>query len=347
MPHVRLAMITRNEAATLPALAKAVDGLIDSWIIVDNGPSTDGTPRVARDVFGHLPGTVHQSALPQFDFAAARNELLDLASEPGVYLMLLDPDSPPVGRFNPSELTEPVYTCVVRDRYDCEWHMPFLVNSDLGARYVGRAHEYLDTGETPLTLLPGIHIHRKGAGATRARHEWYLEVLADDPTPRAAFYIANTLRDLGRTQEAVEAYVRRAGMTGNAQETFWSIYQVGCLLEPTDPATARRVYLDAFGYRPSRAEPLHHLARLANNTGEHHTALAYAEKALTLPPSSDELFVERWIERWGTRFQWAVAHWWAGDRDQAYETFDRLIAEGQMNSQHQALARRNLALQEA
>jgi tetratricopeptide (TPR) repeat protein len=350
LAHVRLAIITRNEAKTLPALAGSVKGLVDSWCIVDNGPSTDGTEQVARRAFADLPGEFHHSGLAEFDFSSARNEMLELARAqgiPGDYLLLLDPDSPPVGSFDCSDLVEPVYSAAVFDPHRCEWAMPVLLRADVSAAYVGKAHEYLGW-EGTATLLADLRIERKGAGCDRARAKWIIDVLSEDAdvNSRSAFYLANTLRDEGRSREAIEWYVKRAAMGGGDQETFWAIYQAGQLLEREgDSATAARVYLDAYGYRPARAEPLHALAILLNGAGEHRAANAFAEKGLTLAPTTDDLFVERWIEQWGLAFEHAAARWWLGEKAAAYATWERLVASGEMTSQYNELALRNLALQ--
>lgn len=327
--HVRLCMIVRNEAETLPALAESVAGIIDSWCIVDNG-STDDTERVAKECFGHLPGQFLTSQLPEFDFGSARNEMLDLAREPGVYLLLMDADTPLVGTIDKDALTEPMYfapvVCAGR-----EWQMPLLVRSDVECLYVGRAHEYLEFGDTTFGTLTTCAANRVSVGANEDRLRWYIEVLTEDfeerNDARAAFYLGNTYADLHEDDKAIEWYAKRAAMGGSAEEVFLAIYRCAELDERRgDLRKAMRVFFEAAAYRPDRPEPWFRLAKLANYFGEHQCALGFAERGLCLPKSTDILVVERWVENWGLYLEAAVASWHLGNKADASEAFEKILA---------------------
>lgn len=343
-------MIVRNEAETLPRLAESLEGSIDSWLIVDNGPSTDDTERVAKECFGHLPGQFRQSELPVFDFAAARNEAIALAEEPGVYLLMMDADSPLHGKIDGSTLTEDVYLLSVTEGA-CEWRIPILWKSDIGARYVGKAHEYLRVpDDAGYEHYKGAVILRYGHGANRERMLWYIDVLSEDADePRNAFYLANTYRDLYyETREpqwrdkAIDAYVHRAEVEQHSEETFMAIYRLGELYEDTDPQKALLVYLEAAGFRPTRAEPWFKLAKCCNALGEYRSALAFAQKGMGLPPTDDWIFVERWIEKWGLRFEAAVAMSNLGRKQEALAEFRELEKRTDLTPLYRPLLTHNL-----
>lgn len=347
--HVRLCLIVRNEAETLPALAQSVDGVIDSWCIVDNG-STDDTERVAKECFGHLPGQFLTSQLPEFDFGSARNEMLELAREPGVYLLLMDADTPLIGTIDKSTLTKPMYfarvVCAGR-----EWQMPLLVRSDVECRYVGRAHEYLEFGDTPFETLETVATNRVSVGANNERLRWYIDVLTEDyeqnNDARAAFYLGNTYADLHEDDQAIEWYAKRAAMGGSAEEVFLAIYRCAEIDERRgDLRKAMRVFFEAAAYRPDRPEPWFRLAKLANYFGEHRSALGFAERGLCLPKSTDILVVERWVENWGLYLEAAIAGWHVGDKEAAYEAFEKIIARNDVPDDMKAVARHNLALRD-
>lgn len=348
-------MITRNEAKNLPRLAESVLPIIDSWCIVDNG-STDDTEDVVLQLFGHLPGSFHHSKLDEFCFDTARNEMLDLASEPGVYLLLMDPDDPLVGTIDKDALTAPAYF-IPTVCGGSEWKMPVLVQSDLGARYVGRVHEYLKLppGTEP-AFLDTCAIARTGFGADLDRMLWYVDVLAEDAKadPRAAFFLANTYRDLLTVQgdehwrqKAIDAYVARAKMPSDQEEeTYLTILRCADLYEDIDPQRAYAVFMEAAGFRPMRPEAWGRLAKIANALDEHHAAMAFAEKGLNLPKTTDWLFVERWWENWGLRFEAAVAGWWLGEKDAAYGVFEALLTRKDLSAAHRQLAEHNLSLRD-
>ena len=319
MAHVRLVMLARNEAEHLPAMADACRGLIDSWCVVVDRRTTDGTFALAPKVFDYAPGEAHWSDLTAdtFDFAAARNEAMSLASEPGVYQLWLDPDTPPVGTL-PSDLTAPVYIADVRDENGWAWQFPILVRSDVAVRWHLPAHEFLEISAPFGTWqrLDDVYLQRSGFGADDARIEWSIkklreEIAAEAPfAPRAMFYIGQMLASTDRNEEALEAFIRRVGMSSNEEEQFFSFIRIGELLvQPTmlDLARASRAFLDAYGMRPGRSEPLFYLSHIANAAGNHEMALVFANQGLLNPPTSDVQFVMRWIEEWGLRLQWAIA----------------------------------------
>lgn len=345
-------MIVRDEAETIPKLAASLAGQIDSWCVVDNGPSTDDTEDVCRHSFAGVPGEFYHSALPEFDFGSARCEALEIAERDapdGAYLLLMDADSPLVGEI-PKELLgdADIYFCTVRAA-GCEWQMALLVRAGAGIRYRGRAHEYMDPRGYRLGHLEDVSIARVSVGAARERLEWYVKVLSEDleetGEPRWAFYLGNTLRELGRYDEAVDAFTQRANMDGWDEERFVSMLNVGQIFDNEGRhQEAIRTYLQAAWFRPQRAEPWFYLARLSNVLGEHRNALAYAEHGLSIPPTTDSLMVERWIERWGLYFEAAVAAWPLGQRQESHDAFTRLLERDDLRPEHREACERNAAL---
>ena len=84
MPLISLAMIVKNEEATLAHCLKSAKPLVDEMVIVDTG-STDKTIDIARE-FG---AQVHHFKWRD-DFAAARNESLKYCK--GDWVLILDAD---------------------------------------------------------------------------------------------------------------------------------------------------------------------------------------------------------------------------------------------------------------
>lgn len=82
--RLSLCMIVRNEEEHLPRCLESVSGIVDEIVVVDTG-STDGTVAIA----GQFGATVKQVPW-QNDFAAARNESLQLAT--GQWVLCLDAD---------------------------------------------------------------------------------------------------------------------------------------------------------------------------------------------------------------------------------------------------------------
>lgn len=82
--QLSLCMIVKDEAQNLPRCLQSVQGIVDETIVVDTG-STDRTIAIARE----HGAAVHERTW-QNDFAAARNDALQLAQ--GEWVLVMDAD---------------------------------------------------------------------------------------------------------------------------------------------------------------------------------------------------------------------------------------------------------------
>lgn len=299
---IRLAILCRDEAERLPALAERVGALVHDAVILLDDRTEDATVEVAERLFAPpegLPGGLLVEEFTFVDFAQARNRLLDVAREDlraDDYLLLLDPDSLPDGDL-PAELTAPAYSCLWRWGGE-EWPRVILLRADTHARYDGAVHEVLSIGGE---LLPGVTVEAV-VTASRERVEWIASMLARDAAtnPRSAFYLAQSYVDLDRRDEALGWYLRRAAMShGWREETYLATYLAGCIAEPLDWEWAEKLWRRAAAISPSRGEPWYQLARAANRRGDHSEALSLAGLGLRVGRSTDTLRVNRWIEQQG------------------------------------------------
>lgn len=302
---LRLMMLARNEAERLPVMAKRIQGLIGSACILVDDRTDDATREVAWELWSDLPGGLLVEDFAFENFGQARNLVLNRAREglaPTDYLLVLDPDSVPQGDLQ--LLIDPregaIYGCEWR-AHGLTWHSTILLRADAPASYTGRVHEVLDVPGHPWEILPGSVWVDAVVSAGKERLEFFESVLREDAAtnPRSAFYLAQTLRDLGRTDEAFGWYMRRSGMGhGFAEETYIATLEAGMLLSVYDYELAAELWRRCLKIRP-RAECAYFLARQANHLGKPGEALRWASLGLQLAPTTDQLFVNRWIEQEG------------------------------------------------
>ena len=82
------------------------------------------------------------------------------------------------------------------------------------------------TAKSPLSSIILYQQHReKDLEKTKKRHAWdkqvLIKALEEDPdNARNQFYLGQTLNDLNEKEEALEAFSKRAGMTGFAPDGF-------------------------------------------------------------------------------------------------------------------------------
>lgn len=329
MPSICLCMIVKDEAAVIGRCLDSARGLIDSWVICDTG-STDGTQRLIRESIGDLHGELHER--PWVDFGHNRNELMELAQGRGDYLLLIDADmTVSYDRARLHDLNADSY--MLRHAEDPEYWIKRLVRGDRRWRYVGSTHEYITTDAVDREeLLDAIVIHHHADSGTRpVKFERDLRLLSGEleqepNNPRTVFYLAQTLRDLGRVPEALDLYRRRGAMAGWEEEVFYSLYQVGLLSERAghrDSAIA--ALFEAWSHTPRRAEPLYALAWMFRGRGQHQAAHLVTERGVRAPVPTNALFVERWIYEWGLLFEYSIAAYWVGQPRVALEACNRLL----------------------
>jgi tetratricopeptide (TPR) repeat protein len=342
-PTIALCMIVRDEAAVIGRCLESVRSLIDCWQICDTG-SRDGTPALIGQLLADVPGELHQR--PWRDFGWNRTELMALAAGCADYLLLIDADMTLVRNGVLPPLVADAYS--LRHLGELEYAVPRLVRGDRRWWFEGATHEYLATdGSYTQEVLEALAIEHHGDGGHRGekfeRDVRLLEAAIErDPADaRSTFYLAQTLREGGQEERAIELYRRRVELGGWDEEVFYAAYQLGVLVGHRDPDAAIPLLLEAHERRPSRAEPLYELARLSRLRRRHHSAYLFARHGARMPAPEDILFVHRGVYEWGMRFEQAVAAYWVGQYGEALELNEALLAERRMPSAYAAAAQRN------
>jgi tetratricopeptide (TPR) repeat protein len=333
-PSICLCMIVKDEAGVIGRCLRSVRGLIDCWAICDTG-SSDGTQELVCGFLEGIPGGLHQR--PWVDFGHNRSELMELARGKADYLLLLDADM--TVSYDPTRLHRlSADSYMLRHAENPEYWIKRLVRGDRRWWYVGATHEYIATdGPDRAENLGAIVIHHHGDGGTRVeKFERDLRLLSaelrrEPGNARRVFYLAQTLRDLGRLEESIDLYRRRATMGGWPEEVFYALYQVGVLTDRLGRRDEAVVALfDAWDNRPQRAEPLYELAWMFREPRQYHAAHLVSERGIRIPVPRDTLFVHRWVYEWGLLFEYSIAAYWVGQPSAALAACDRLLGMSQL-----------------
>lgn len=327
-PSIGLVMIVRDESRVIERCLDSVRPLVSSWTICDTG-STDGTPELIERVLSDLPGRLLRHEW--VDFGTNRTWALEAARATADYLLLLDADQTIRLTGELPELELDSY--LVRHDGDLDYAIPRLIRGDIAWRFEGSTHEYLaaDTQVRTTLLRELVVVHHGDGGSKADKFERDRRLLERDLTarpddPRATFYLANTLRDLGERERAIELFRRRVSLGGWDEEVFVASLEAGRLLASAGSPEAPGQLLDAWGRRPTRAEPLHELARLFRDRGDHETAYLFARRGLDVPYPQDILFVRRDVHEWALLLELSIAAYWTGRHPEALAACDRLLA---------------------
>ena len=351
-PSICLNMIVRDEAPVIERCLASVRPFIDRWLIVDTG-SMDGTAELVEHALHGIPGEVHHR--PWRDFGHNRDEALQLARAGGGYVLFIDADET-LGapeRFAWPALDQPAYHLHAQAG-PVRYSRPALVDAKLDWRWEGVLHEYL-VATPPVTQFvqlewPRILVRQDGARSRDPKKlekdaQVLREALEREPgNGRYAFYLAQSLRDAGDLQAAHDAYQHRWDMGGWDEERWYALYQVARMTERLGRPVpeVQTAYLLAYHHRPSRAEPLFHLARFHAEHGESALAYLFARPAAEMRTPADVLFIEDEIYRWRALDEMSVAAAAIGANDAALWALGRLAREGHLPEAELPRIRKNL-----
>jgi glycosyltransferase involved in cell wall biosynthesis len=354
-----LNMIVKDEAHVLPRCLASVRQFIHHWVIVDTG-STDATEAVIRRELDGIPGELHHR--PWRDFGSNRTEAIELARGKAEYLLIMDADEvlevPPGWRF--PQLTSDQYMLLHRHRSapDMSWGLGTLVKTALPFRYAGVLHEYI-TIDQPYTSvpLPGPMVwghfdsaRNRDPIAKYAHDAVVLErALESEPdNTRYVFYLAQSYRDSQQYEKAVEAYERRAKLTGFPEEVYVSLVEVGALAQRLGWESSRIIdaYLRAYQARPTRAESLNAAAVYCRTTNQWALAELFAGAAAVIPRPSDCLFMDDSVYLWRALDELAIATYYRGKYTESAALNRRLLSEGHVPEQERERVLQNLGFAE-
>lgn len=301
LPRVAACVMVRNEEQTLPRLIASLRPIVDYWVVVDTG-STDRTLEVVRSAFGDIPGELHER--PWVDFGHNRTELLELARGKARWLLLLDADYQVDGTIDVDALTD-ADAYLLQHTGSAAYRTVRLVRGDRAWRYLGVVHEYLDSADgSPYrrAQLDSISFTDFRDGGFRhtdrtATLERDRALLADEvqrhpDDARSWFYLARTYQELGRAEEALQAFRTRVTLGGWGEEVYYAQFQVGHLLAGAgQKEAALGAWLQAWELRPQRLEAVHAAVRMLRIDGRYRAGLALANAVADSPLPADILFV--------------------------------------------------------
>jgi glycosyltransferase involved in cell wall biosynthesis len=352
--RICLSMIVKNESKVIERCLRSVKPFVHAWAISDTG-STDGTQEIVRNFMADLPGELIER--PWVDFSTNRNHALELARAHGDYALIIDADEilEADAGFNWGALGAPGYMLEFFYGVTRYWRVA-LPRLDADWKWGGVLHEALVSPQaTQVERLPGLHIrvHSDGARSQQTQQEKFSRdaevlqrALKDEPNnARYAFYLAQSLRDAGQPKESLAAYERRVAMGGWAEEVYFSRLQIAALLERTGASYAQIVaaYLDAYDFRPTRAEAACELARYCRLQKRYAAGREFGRIAAALPlPKDDVLFVDHTVYNWRARDEWSICAYWCGGYAESARLCRELLADPQLPDAERARVQSNL-----
>jgi glycosyltransferase involved in cell wall biosynthesis len=352
MPKLCLNMIVRNEAERIERALKSVAPFIEYWVIHDTG-STDDTVEVIEKFFAgrNIPGHVTHGQFK--DFSQARNDALNAARQANYdwdYLLLCDADMELV--VEDTKFTEQLrgglaYNVVQRGSGLSYSNVRFINRAATGM-YVGVTHEYLDI--PPAGDIAGIWYNDHADGSNRsnkARRDIRLlrkDLRRDPNNGRSWFYLANSHKDEHSWEQAIAAYKKVVEVGSWVEEVWYSKYQMAhCYAAIGRKDKYVECLIDAYNYRPTRAEPLWDLAKHYREKGDNNASLLFSEPGIAIPYPSDMLFVQDFPYTTGLREEFSICGFYDDKRrERAYDMMNSLALDPKVPDFHRNMAKNNM-----
>jgi hypothetical protein len=128
---------------------------------------------------------------------------------------------------------------------------------------------------------------------------------------RYTFYLANSLRDAGHTERAIETFRKRVEIGGWIEEVWQSHYNIGiCYASLGQYEKAICAWVDAYQAHPKRIESLYEIVKYYREQGKNYAAFLYlveADRSRKLWGASDDfLFLKKDIYDYKLDFEFSI-----------------------------------------
>lgn len=327
---IGLVMIVKNESKVILRCLQSVLPIISHYTIVDTG-SQDYTVDIIKNFFAekNIPGEVHHFKCPPEDegyymFDEWRNLAVEKAKGKTDFCFTLDADEQLVLPKNfhihqlKSQLTKVDMAGVDLHNGGFVYVRNAIWRSYKSFRYFAPVHEVLMCDNPyPQTKINGLYVQvtsdgaswdgdekKKYLGHAKSLHRW---IEKNGEEPRIIFYLAQSYRDAGEKEKAIEWYEKRINMGGGYQEEiYWSQFQIAKLKwdlkKPVGEVADE--FMKCFEYDDLRAEHIQQLKHLYERNSRPKSALKadellnkyigrnpYPARGLFIDPSAYEKYV--------------------------------------------------------
>jgi tetratricopeptide (TPR) repeat protein len=288
-PTLCLNMIVKNESKIIRRLMESVCSIIDCYCICDTG-STDDTIEIINTFFSqkNIPGKVVSE--PFKNFAHNRSHALQVCNGMSDYALLLDADMVfEINAFDKRKLAEADSFCLLQGNDNFYYKNMRIVRNNGLYKYTGVTHEYISTPSGNHNINIGkneLFIRDIGDGGSKSDKferdvKLLLDGLKEEPgNVRYHFYLANSYKDSGQFEKAIEYYHKRITLGDWEQEIWYSYYNIGNIYETQGKMPDAIVYwLKAYNHNPLRLENIHKIVQHYRVIGECKTAKIFYDVA--------------------------------------------------------------------
>lgn len=339
-PKIGLCMIVKDEAHIIKEVLQCTLPLIDTYCIVDTG-STDNTIETIQNFYKEHNIEGHIFEREWKDFGTNRSQALALCDGKMDYIFVMDADDlitfPENGRkiLNESLKYTPNAVELTMVQGALNYTRLLIYKANDGWKYKGVLHEYPanDKSNNRIFKLSNFMVESRRLGARTMKDPTnkmkrdiatLLKGVEDEPdNERYMFYLAQSYRDDGQIDKAVEWYKKRFEIGRWYEESYISAYNIAKLTNSKEWAWK------AHEHNPKRIECLFsYISWCRANSIFSQELFAMAQYAATVPkPVDQHLFVETDVYDWKIFDELSIIAFYTGHHDISLKMSDKLLAE--------------------
>ena len=289
LPTLCLNMIVKNESKIITRLFDSVISIIDCYCICDTN-STDDTIEIITEYFKskNIPGKIVSE--PFINFCYNRNFALKSCLQMSDYVLLLDADMIVEMKDFDKKILKTADSFNVLQGNDSFYYQNMRIVKNNGLyNYVGVTHEYINSPSNNVLMhLTKNSFFIRDIGDGGAKHDKFerdirllLQGIAEEPTNvRYYFYLANSYRDSGKMEEAIESYKKRIQMGGWKEEVWYSYYRIGlCYKHMGKISDAFYYWMEGYEYYPDRLEGFYEIIKYCRLESKHKLGMMFYQQA--------------------------------------------------------------------
>jgi glycosyltransferase involved in cell wall biosynthesis len=304
-----LLLMIKNESAIIERCLAHATPYVDAVAVLDTG-STDDTVQRCEAFLASTKKPFLIGTEPFKNFGHNRTASFRIAQRlceslswdaTTTYALAVDADMviKPQTAFFQHPLTANGYN-LIQENGHMKYYNTRLMKCSHPWMCVGATHEYWSGDPTEKLSYDLFYIDDKNDGGCKSdKFDRDVRLLtedlkADPKNGRTHYYLGQSLKDLGRFDEAIEMFKKRIELGGWVEEVWYAHLQIGrCYDHKGDELMMEYWMKKAFNTRQTRAEPLYHLTKYFREKSQHFKAYHYYLKGRHIPyPKDDVLFVE-------------------------------------------------------
>ena len=303
-----LLLMIKNESAIIERCLAHATPYVDAIAVLDTG-STDDTVQRCEAFLASTKKPFLVETEPFKNFGHNRTASFHVAQRlceslswdaTTTYALAVDADMviKPQTAFFQHPLTANGYN-LIQENGHMKYYNTRLMKCSHPWTCVGATHEYWSGDPTEKLSYDLFYIDDKNDGGCKSdKFDRDVRLLtedlkADPKNGRTHYYLGQSLKDLGRFDEAIEMFKKRIELGGWVEEVWYAHLQIGrCYDHKGDEHMMEYWMNKAFNTRQTRAEPLYHLTKYFREKSQHFKAYHYYLLGRNIPYPDDVLFVE-------------------------------------------------------